>query len=208
MNYIKLFVDFRANFEQLSEAEIGRLTLAIFDYAETGKEPDLKGNERFVWGAARTAIDHTRDFAEKQARNGAMNGKAKKANESQKSQTEPNEAKLTEKKRKEKKGNEKKGNINTCAEQSTAPVVTMPLNNGSEHAVMENDLTAWATAYPDIDIVAELRKMVVWLNANPSRRKTAAGINRFIIAWLARAEEAAPKKPKKASKYAEIYEKY
>jgi hypothetical protein len=81
MNYIKLFVDFRANFEQLSEAEIGRLTLAIFDYAETGKEPDLKGNERFVWGAARTAIDHTREFAEKQARNGAMNGKAKKANE-------------------------------------------------------------------------------------------------------------------------------
>lgn len=208
MKYLKLFVDFRANFEQLSEAEIGRLILAMFDYAETEQEPDLKGNERFVWGAARTAIDHTREFAEKQAKNGAMNGKTKKTNESQSEPKKPTKAKKAEKKIKEKKGNENKGNINNIAEQ--APLVSMPLNNGTEHNVTETDVNNWKEAYPNIDVLAELKRMVVWLNANPSRRKTAAGINRFIVAWLARAQEAAPKPAEKkhAGKYSEIYEKY
>lgn len=204
MKYLKIFTDFKANLELLTAEEVGNLFLAMIDYAEDGTEPDLQGNERFVWGAARLAIDHARAFSEKQAKNGALGGRPTKANEANETQTKPEKPKKAENKRKENKRNENKRNINNLAE----PVITMPLNNGSDHVVTEEDVNTWADAYPDINVSAELKKMTVWLNANPTRWKTAAGINRFITSWLSRAEEAAPKKPKKTSKYAEIYDKY
>ena len=45
MKYLKIFTDFKANLELLSEAEIGRLFLAMIEYAENGVETDLEGNE-------------------------------------------------------------------------------------------------------------------------------------------------------------------
>lgn len=41
-------------------------------------------------------------------------------------------------------------------------------------------------AYPDIHVKDELHRMLVWLQANPSRRKTAKGMPRFINGWLSK----------------------
>lgn len=39
----------RAGIEALSDAEAGRLAKALWRFAETGEEPDLRGNEKFIF---------------------------------------------------------------------------------------------------------------------------------------------------------------
>ena len=65
MKYLKVFTDFVADMKELGEAERGRLFTAMLLYAETGEEPALRGNERFVWGTAKKNIDNQRDSYEK-----------------------------------------------------------------------------------------------------------------------------------------------
>lgn len=57
MKYLKVFTDFAKSIEILSDAEKGRLFNAMLTYAETGEEPNLNGNERFVWPTAKMNID-------------------------------------------------------------------------------------------------------------------------------------------------------
>lgn len=51
--------------------------------------------------------------------------------------------------------------------------------------------------YPALDVLTEAKKALAWLIANPSRRKTARGMPRFLVNWLNRANDkgASPKKP-------------
>ena len=79
----------------------------------------------------------------------------------------------------------------------------MPLNDGSEFPVLDNDVKEWEKLYPAVDVMQELRNMRGWLMSNPTRRKTKAGIKRFITGWLAKEQNkgrsapmrAAPKSP-------------
>lgn len=73
-----------------------------------------------------------------------------------------------------------------------ASVVDLPLVDGTQHAVMQTEVDEWALAYPAVDVVCELRKMRVWLAANPRKRKTARGINGFAITWLTRSQDKGP----------------
>ena len=57
MKYLKVFVDFRYDLEPLNDEERGRLFTAMLRYADDGTEPDLTGNERFLWGCAKRHID-------------------------------------------------------------------------------------------------------------------------------------------------------
>lgn len=69
------------------------------------------------------------------------------------------------------------------------PIAELPLNTGPDHRVMPDDVAAWAQAFPAVDIPAELKRMSVWLTANPRKRKTARGINAFIVSWLTRQQD-------------------
>ena len=70
MHYIKVFTDFVKSLEPLSDAECGRLFKSMLEYAETGAIPELRGNERFVWPAAKSKIDQdAADYAEMCLRN-------------------------------------------------------------------------------------------------------------------------------------------
>lgn len=71
-------------------------------------------------------------------------------------------------------------------------VAMIPLENGSEHPVTEAEIAEYRTAYPRIDVVSELRKVRAWCMANPSKRKTARGVARFLNSWLDRANKDAP----------------
>lgn len=57
MKYIKVFTDFVETIEILGDAERGRLFTAMLKYAESSETPDLRGNERFIWSAAKQMID-------------------------------------------------------------------------------------------------------------------------------------------------------
>jgi hypothetical protein len=122
MNYLKVWTNFRDVVSSLTDAEVGRLFMAMLTYAETGEEPEnFEGNERFLWAVAKRDIDMTNARNETFRQNGSKGGRPKtkqnqekpnetknnqeKPNETNENQTEPNET-LKEKKRKEKKGNE------------------------------------------------------------------------------------------------------
>ena len=61
MKYLKVFTDFAYTMDLLGDAERGRLFTAMLKYAEQGTEPELKGNERFLWMAAKADIDRQRE---------------------------------------------------------------------------------------------------------------------------------------------------
>lgn len=71
--------------------------------------------------------------------------------------------------------------------------VYLPLIDGTEYGVKESDIEEWGKAYPAVNIMTELYKMKAWLDANPKNRKTAKGIKRFIIGWLSRTQDKAPR---------------
>jgi hypothetical protein len=75
----------------------------------------------------------------------------------------------------------------------------MILNTGEEWEADEADIIQWQKTYPAVDVFAELSKMESWLDANPKKRKTQAGIKRFINSWLARAQDRGGSSPFKSN---------
>ena len=53
----KVYADFADALALLGDAEQGRLFMAMLRYAQTGTEPDFRGNERFLWPQAKAGID-------------------------------------------------------------------------------------------------------------------------------------------------------
>lgn len=79
------------------------------------------------------------------------------------------------------------------AESDSVTVIALPLNDGTEKAVTQEEIDKWRELYPAVDIMAELRKMYGWLDGNPKNKKTRSGIGRFINSWLSRAQDGAKK---------------
>lgn len=55
--YFKVYYDLIDSLTPLSDAEKGRLFIAMLEYASRGAEPQLYGNERFIWPGVRGQID-------------------------------------------------------------------------------------------------------------------------------------------------------
>lgn len=116
MKYLKVWTDFVNVLAPLSDDEIGRLFVAMLNYAKTGEEPsDFPGNESFLWAVAKRDIDTMTEKDEKLRQNGMKGGRPK----TKQNQTEPNNnlgfvsepnKSLKEIKRKEIKENEIKRN--------------------------------------------------------------------------------------------------
>ena len=92
-----------------------------------------------------------------------------------------------------------KDSIDILPEAETAPdippappssvLISITLNDKTEYPITEEDVKCWKDLYPAVDIMQELRKMKGWADANPTKRKTKAGIKRFINAWLAKEQD-------------------
>lgn len=52
--------DFVYDMEVLGDAERGRLFTAMLEYAGHGKEPDFRGNEKYLWSVAKENTSPTR----------------------------------------------------------------------------------------------------------------------------------------------------
>ena len=95
MKYLKVWTSFRDVIEPLSDDEKGRLFVMMLLYAESFVEPnDFKGNERFVWPAAKQWIDLTYSENLKQRENGKKGGRPKTENNQEKpnkTQIKPND---------------------------------------------------------------------------------------------------------------------
>lgn len=63
-------------------------------------------------------------------------------------------------------------------------VLSVPLKDGSFHGITQQQINHYAELYPRVNIVDELRILVGWNEADPSRRKTRKGIEKHINFWL------------------------
>lgn len=50
----------------------------------------------------------------------------------------------------------------------------------------DSQVLEWERDFPNLDVRAECRKARAWVEANPGRRKTGAGMPRFLVNWLSR----------------------
>lgn len=62
---------------------------------------------------------------------------------------------------------------------------------GPRWTLQASQVRSWQGLYPTTDVLAEIRKALAWLEANPNRRKTCAGMPKFLVNWLNRATDRA-----------------
>lgn len=89
-------------------------------------------------------------------------------------------------------------NTDTCytvlePEQDSTPCSTsgllIPLADGTFYDVPKTNIDVWREAYPAVDVVQEIKKMIAWSKCNPKRQKTRKGVNRFINNWLSKKQD-------------------
>ena len=124
MQYMKVFTDFRLALEPLGDAERGRLFMAMLEYAESGTEPDFRGNERFVWPMAKLQLDRTEKEYRKQVENGRKGGRPSKtkANQEEPKETHQNPKKPTKTQRNQDKEKDKEKDKENISPPHTPPL--------------------------------------------------------------------------------------
>lgn len=187
---------FRDAIDEMSDEDKLATLLAICDYALYGIEPKLKSvMPRAVFTVARPSID-----ANKARRVGGKKGGRPKKNTNGFEEKNHRFSKT--------KSTETETVSETVTETDTAtetdsvgsappapsppappPVIGLPLNDGTEYGVTEEQCREWAELYPAVDVLQELRKMRGWLDSNKARRKTKRGISRFITGWLSKEQD-------------------
>lgn len=76
--YIKIWDTYESYFEPLSAAEVGRLVLAMMKYKSSGMEPELNGNERYVWPAVKRDLIKDAEYIEGKRIYGKAGGESKR----------------------------------------------------------------------------------------------------------------------------------
>jgi hypothetical protein len=72
-------------------------------------------------------------------------------------------------------------------ESTEPPVMVFPVvgsPDSPEWPLSASQVAEWSAAYPGVDVAAECRKAAAWVRANPSKRKTARGMPRFLVSWI------------------------
>lgn len=114
--YIKIWDTYESYFEPLSAAEVGRLVLAMMKYKSSGTEPELNGNERYVWPAVKRDLDKDAEYIEGKRISGKAGGASSK-----RKQNEANASKSKLEKEKEKEKD--KISSSSCDETTTTKPV-------------------------------------------------------------------------------------
>lgn len=66
----------------------------------------------------------------------------------------------------------------------------IPLKGKSAlHQVTQSQVSELRELYPAVDVPQQIRNMIGWCQANPTRQKTASGIKRFIHSWLCKEQD-------------------
>lgn len=202
-NSFVLYADYRQHLALLSDEERGRFLMALFDYVEYGTVPELSGAGAMAFSFIRAQIDRDNDKWMKKREKARSSARARwgDGDDIQQMRTDADgcgripsnandavnvTATVT-------------ATANVIQEeflpgaQGGAPaqpiVAELLLNDKTTYAVTEDQANKWAGLYPAVDILAELRKMVGWCDANPTKRKTRRGILRFINAWLSKEQD-------------------
>jgi hypothetical protein len=97
----------------------------------------------------------------------------------------------------------------------TKIVLTFPTDGDpGAWTLLDAQVQEWQAAYPSLDIMAQCREALVWVTANPGKRKKATGMPRFLVNWFNRSKTApipfptATSKPAATQTYEEATAEY
>lgn len=76
-----------------------------------------------------------------------------------------------------------------ATDEKEQAIFEIPTNTGEGYPFFQADIDLYKSLYPSVDIAQEMRKMVGWSDANPTKRKTKVGMKRFVNAWLSREQD-------------------
>lgn len=116
--YVKAYYDWIEQTAALSDAERGRLFIAILEYARSGLEPKLDGRESILFPVFKSIIDRDAKTSELRAESGSKGGNAK-ANAGKQKQTVANASKIPNRRQKTK--TEDKDNDKDVGKGAKAP---------------------------------------------------------------------------------------
>lgn len=77
----------------------------------------------------------------------------------------------------------------TTMDDSQDTLLVLPCTGGRSWTVTRGYLDGVRDAYPGVDLLGECRKAKVWLEANPTRRKTIRGMKAFLANWFTYAQD-------------------
>lgn len=116
--YVKAYYDWIEQTAALSDAERGRLFIAILEYARSGLEPKLDGRESILFPVFKSIIDRDAKTSTSRAESGSKGGNAK-ANAVKQKQTVANSSKIPNRRQKTK--TEDKDNDKDVGKGAKAP---------------------------------------------------------------------------------------
>jgi len=74
-------------------------------------------------------------------------------------------------------------------ESPAETILDYPLGDGDTWPLSALKVAEWRETFPYLDVLSELKRARQWLRDNPSKRKTARGMPRFLGSWLGNAEK-------------------
>lgn len=77
-------------------------------------------------------------------------------------------------------------------EAATAVCVFPTVGRPSLWTLHQWQIDEWAGLYPNLDVPTQMRHALAWVKANPSKRKTARGMQKFLVSWMTRSVDSAP----------------
>ena len=200
-----LYVDYGQHLECMGDEEAGQLFKALFSYAESGKMPALSPVAGMAFSFIKAQLDRDAARYEAVCEKNRDNAKRRWGK-----QPMPDDATVCDRIPADATGcepmpvdakhadndldpdNDPGHEISSsCAElaSGSSPIISLLLNDGSQHYIYAPSVDEWRELYPAVDIMQELRNMKGWLNANPTKRKTKRGIGKFVNSWLAREQD-------------------
>ena len=106
-------------------------------------------------------------------------------------------------KNKEVKNKEIKNNNNVSmyAPSSSELAANLLQNDGFFFPITKDQAARWQELYPAVNVATELSKIIGWLEANPTKRKTKRGMLSFVNRWLSREQDKGAVNAPQATKY-------
>jgi hypothetical protein len=107
----------------------------------------------------------------------------------------PSEENRTELNRTEEKKNVSAEPLRDSAPSAaiTRTILTFPTTGPVRSwELTEAQIAEWVRLFPNLDVMAECRKALAWIAANPTKQKTARGMPAFIVRWLSNTTDRRP----------------
>lgn len=77
-----------------------------------------------------------------------------------------------------------------ASDPTQQPLITFPVvGKEKTWGLLPSKLAEFQEAFPTLDVLAECRKALAWLQQTPTKRKTSRGMGRFLFGWLSRSQD-------------------